>query len=142
MYGIKIEMVQQHYIFLVEQKEFDILTNKTNSKGKMGGFNNPYTRLREIPAEDGIRQDLTRAINDVIKIDKFDHDSLKITPIPMKIYIASKLAMIEKEKLYLLVGDAAAVLIFIEGANNAIHTGAIWGFGLFELSLKGSWGRR
>jgi hypothetical protein len=93
----------------------------------MGGFQNPYTRLREIPVEHQLRETITNGVVDVIGINNFDYNSLKITTIPMKIYKSKEFLKIEKEKLFILAGDSACGLIFIEGANNAIHTAVDYG---------------
>ena len=121
---------------LVEKEVFDAMTSKKNSKGNMGGFANPYTRIRQLPYEADTRKLIKNGLTDVIGLDNFDHDSLKITTIPMKIYFSKELLKIENEKLFILVGDSACGLIFIEGANNAIHTGAHYGEGLIDFFLN------
>jgi hypothetical protein len=120
---------------LVEKDVFDAMTGKKNSKGSMGGFANPYTRIRQLPYEADVRKLIKNGIVEVVGLDNFDHDSLKITTIPMKIYISKELMKIEDEKLFVLVGDSACGLIFVEGANNAIHTGAFYGESLINYYL-------
>eukprot|EP01080_Neovahlkampfia_damariscottae_P003139 gene3139-5455_t len=121
---------------LVQKDVFDAMTSKTNSKGNMGGFANPYNRIRQLPYEADTRKLIKNGLIDVIGLDNFDHDSLKITTIPMKIYFSKELMKIQDEKLFILVGDAACGLIFIEGANNAIHTGVHYGEGLMNFFLN------
>jgi hypothetical protein len=121
---------------LVEKDVFDAMTGKKNSKGNMGGFANPYTRIRQLPYEADVRKLIKNGIVDVVGLENFDHDSLKITTIPMKIYMSKELLKIEDEKLFVLVGDSACGLIFVEGANNAIHTGAFYGESLFNFYLE------
>jgi hypothetical protein len=121
---------------LVQKDVFDAMTRKKNSKGNMGGFANPYTRIRQLPYEADVRKLIKNGIVEVVGLDNFDHDSLKITTIPMKIYMSKELMKIEDEKLFVLVGDSACGLIFVEGANNAIHTGAFYGESLFNFYLE------
>lgn len=98
----------------------------------MGTFVKPYVRLRQLPKEHGVCPLISNGVSHVIGMETFDHDSLKITTIPMKLYIAKDLVKVVDAKLYLLVGDAGCGLIFIEGANNAIVMSAFWAEGLWK----------
>ena len=81
---------------------------------------NPYTRLRQLPAPHGVRALITVAIRDTIGL-KNEPETIKITTIPMHVYIAKSLATVVHNKLYALVGDAAVGLIFIRGVNNGLQ---------------------
>jgi len=118
---------------LVRKEIFDALLNKTNVNGMMGTYGNPYTRLRQIPMENGARFLITEAIRDTIGLGNINPESIRVTTIPMHVYIAKSLFNINNNKLFALIGDAAVGLIFIRGVNNGLQTTIAYASALYKI---------
>ncbi|MFA6303444.1 MAG: hypothetical protein WC627_10010 [Legionella sp.] len=118
---------------LVKKEVYDTLLANSNLKGKLGMPGNPYTRLRQLPISNGVRALVTGAISDTIGLKNIQPESIKITTIPMHVYIAKSLTDVVNKTFYALVGDAAVGLIFIRGVNNGLQSTAAYTSTLFQL---------
>lgn len=118
---------------LVKMEVYDTLLANSNLKGKLGMPGNPYTRLRQLPIFNGVRALITGAISDTIGLKNIQPGSIKITTIPMHVYIAKSLTTVVNKTFYALVGDAAVGLIFIRGVNNGLQSTATYTSTLFQL---------
>lgn len=123
---------------LVKKDIYDTLLSISNTKGKLGMPGNPYTRLRQLPVFNGARELITTAITQTIGLKHISQESIKITTIPMHVYLAKSLIKVANRTLYALVGDAAMGLIFVRGVNNGLQSSAIYASELFQLFRRKS----
>jgi 2-polyprenyl-6-methoxyphenol hydroxylase-like FAD-dependent oxidoreductase len=118
----------------VDREQYDLLKSKNNNGVVMGEFANPYRRLADIPMP--LRKAINASIENVIGLDTFDENTLKITTLPMGTYTAKKLITQVNKKKYALVGDAGVGLVLERGVNNGLYSAAEFGLALFNLDVK------
>lgn len=117
---------------IISKEIYDALRKKKDERNEpLGTHANPYRRLVDLPL---VHQKAVSAIIiDIIGIDNFNANALKITAIPLQTYQANNLITQIGNKLFALVGDSAAGLVLAKGVNNGLIMAAEYGKALFNF---------
>jgi 2-polyprenyl-6-methoxyphenol hydroxylase-like FAD-dependent oxidoreductase len=117
----------------IDKKTFDMLRSKTHMDKPMGEFTNPYRCLHELPEH--LQKPIEKSIVDVIGIENFDANTLKITTIPMHVFKAKQLVRQVNGRNFALVGDSAVGLTLANGVNNGFCSAAAYGLAYYYRRL-------
>ncbi len=117
----------------IDKKTFEALRSQNGDGRAMGEFTNPYRRLSELPEQ--LQKPIEQSIVDVIGIDNFDANTVKITTIPMHVFKAKQLVKRVNGKTFVQVGDSAIGLALANGVNNGFCSTVEYGMAYYYRRL-------